>query len=153
MTTKKTTTAHKAKAAKKPASKKTAKPAAAKDNKTTALIAMLTKGATAEHMAKTLGWLPHTLRAALSRLKTKEGLKIARERGRRHHELPLHLNFRSLPGTPSRPCDAGAFSFWRASPTLPFGLPRSCDLSTRPNTARAMAARRTPPVRISRNNA
>jgi Protein of unknown function (DUF3489) len=84
MTTKKTTTAHKAKAAKKPASKKTAKPAkpaaAAKDNKTTALIAMLTKGATAEHMARTLGWLPHTLRAALSRLKTKEGLKIARER-------------------------------------------------------------------------
>ena len=78
-----------AKAAKKPASKKTAKPAAktarrrrggAKDNKTTALIAMLTKGATAEHMARTLGWLPHTLRAALSRLKTKEGLKIARER-------------------------------------------------------------------------
>ena len=41
---------------------------------------MLTKGATAEHMAKTLGWLPHTLRAALSRLKTKEGLKIERER-------------------------------------------------------------------------
>ena len=41
---------------------------------------MLTDGATAEHMAKTLGWLPHTLRAALSRLKTKEGLKIERER-------------------------------------------------------------------------
>ena len=41
---------------------------------------MLTKGATAEHMAKTLGWLPHTLRGALSRLKTKEGLKIERER-------------------------------------------------------------------------
>jgi predicted ArsR family transcriptional regulator len=80
MSTKKTTTAHKAKAAKKPASKKTAKPAAAKDNKTTALIAMLTKGATAEHMAKTLGWLPHTLRGALSRLKTKEGLKIEHER-------------------------------------------------------------------------
>jgi predicted ArsR family transcriptional regulator len=80
MSTKKTTTAHKAKAAKKPVSKKTAKPAAAKDNKTTALIAMLTKGATAEHMAKTLGWLPHTLRGALSRLKTKEGLKIERER-------------------------------------------------------------------------
>ena len=82
MSTKKTTTARKAKAAKKPASKKTAKPAAAaaKDNKTTALIAMLTKGATAEHMAKTLGWLPHTLRGALSRLKTKEGLKIERER-------------------------------------------------------------------------
>ena len=81
MSIKKTTTARKAKSAKKPASKKTAKPAAAaKDNKTTALIAMLTKGATAEHMAKTLGWLPHTLRAALSRLKTKEGLKIERER-------------------------------------------------------------------------
>ena len=78
MSTKKTTTGRKAKTAKKPASKKTT--AAAKDNKTTALIAMLTKGATAEHMAKTLGWLPHTLRAALSRLKTKEGLKIERER-------------------------------------------------------------------------
>ena len=78
MSTKKTTTARKAKAAKRPASKKPA--AAAKDNKTTALIAMLTKGATAEHIAKTLGWLPHTLRAALSRLKTKEGLKIERER-------------------------------------------------------------------------
>ena len=83
MSTKKTPTARKAKAktANKPASKKTAKPAAAaKDNKTTALIAMLTKGATAEHMTKTLDWLPHTLRAALSRLKTKEGLKIERER-------------------------------------------------------------------------
>ena len=51
-----------------------------KDNKTTALIELLTKGATVEHMAKALGWLPHTLRAALSRLKTKEGLKIERER-------------------------------------------------------------------------
>ena len=84
MSTKKTITTRKAKAAKpakKPAGKKATKPAAAaKDNKTTALIAMLTKGATAEHMAKTLGWLPHTLRAALSRLKTKEGLKIERER-------------------------------------------------------------------------
>ena len=78
MSTKKTATTRKAKAAKKPASKKPG--AAAKDNKTTALIAMLTNGATAEHMAKTLGWLPHTLRAALSRLKTKEGLKIERER-------------------------------------------------------------------------
>ena len=66
----------------KPAAKNGATPAAAaaKDNKTTVLIAMLTKGATAEHMAKTLGWLPHTLRGALSRLKTKEGLKIERER-------------------------------------------------------------------------
>ena len=95
MSTKKATPKRAAKAktanaAKKPAGKKTAKPAAkngatpaaadAKDDKTTALIAMLTKGATAEHMAKTLGWLPHTLRGALSRLKTKEGLKIERER-------------------------------------------------------------------------
>ena len=83
MSTKKTITTRKANAAKpakKPAGKKATKPAAAaKDNKN-ALIAMLTKGATAEHMAKTLGWLPHTLRAALSRLKTKEGLKIERER-------------------------------------------------------------------------
>ena len=37
-------------------------------------------GATVEHMAKTLGWLPHTLRAALSRLKTVQSLKIERER-------------------------------------------------------------------------
>jgi hypothetical protein len=87
-TTKRAAKAKTAKAAKKPAPKKTAKPeangakpaAAAKDNKATALIAMLTEGATVEHMAKTLGWLPHTLRAALSRLKTREGLKIRRER-------------------------------------------------------------------------
>jgi hypothetical protein len=49
MSTKKTATTRKAKAAKKPASKKPG--AAAMDTKTTALIAMLTKGATAEHMA------------------------------------------------------------------------------------------------------
>jgi hypothetical protein len=79
MSTKKTATTRKAKAAKKPASKKPG--AAAMDTKTTALIAMLTKGATVEHMAKTLGWLPHTRRAALSRLKTKEGLKIERADG------------------------------------------------------------------------
>ena len=83
-TTKRAAKAKTAKAAKKPAAKKTAKnsakpAAAAKDNKTTALIEMLTKGATAEHITKTLGWLPHTLRGALSRLKTKEGLKIERE--------------------------------------------------------------------------
>ena len=80
MSIKKTTTARKAKA-QEAGQQEDAKPAAAaKDNKTTALVAMLTNGATAEHMAKTLGWLPHTLRAALSRLKTKEGLKIERER-------------------------------------------------------------------------
>ena len=88
-TTKRAAKAKTAKAAKKPAAKKTAKPAAkngakaaaaAKDNKTTALIEMLTKGATAEHIAKTLGWLPHTLRGALSRLKTVQSLKIERER-------------------------------------------------------------------------
>ena len=70
---------------------------------------MLTKGATAEHMAKTLGWLPHTLRAALSRLKTKEGLKIERERVDGTTSYRIHLNFRGLPGTPSRPAARGLF--------------------------------------------
>ena len=112
MTTKKTTTAHKAKAAKKPASKKTAKPAkpaAAKDNKTTALIEMLTKGATAEHITKTLGWLPHTLRGALSRLKIKEGLKIARERVDGTTSYRIDLNFRGLPGNALAPAERGLF--------------------------------------------
>ena len=65
----------KAKAASKPAS---SKPGA----KTAELLKMLKgKGATVDSMCKALGWLPHTLRARLSRLpKENKGLKIERSR-------------------------------------------------------------------------
>lgn len=60
---------------------KAAKAAPAKaGTKTEALVAMLKNGATAEAMMKTLGWLPHTLRAAISILGKKHGLKVGRTR-------------------------------------------------------------------------
>ena len=74
--------------------------------------------------------------------------------GRRHHELPHRLNFRGLPGKRPRALRRGGFFVGAGLAHPAFravsAKPRSCDPSTRPNTARAMAARRTPPVRISR---
>lgn len=54
-------------------------------DKTATLLAMLKKGATVEAMTSALGWLPHTLRARISRLhkpksKGGEGMKIERNR-------------------------------------------------------------------------
>lgn len=63
---------------------KTAKRESGADKNAT-LMAMLKKGATVDDLTKALGWLPHTLRARISRLhkpksKGGEGLKIERER-------------------------------------------------------------------------
>lgn len=69
---------------------KTSKSAAGKSSekpvdKTALLLTMLKKGATVEAMTEALGWLPHTLRARISRLhkpksKGGEGMKIERDR-------------------------------------------------------------------------
>jgi hypothetical protein len=65
--------------AKAPAKK--AKPAAAKaGSKGEMLITMLKKGATADALAKKLGWLPHTLRASISTQSRKHGFKVERTR-------------------------------------------------------------------------
>jgi DNA invertase Pin-like site-specific DNA recombinase len=74
---KRTTAAKKAKAIKGRATKgraaeaKNGKPAQAgapkAGTKKALLLAMLTKGATNTKLCKALGWLPHTLRAAISR--------------------------------------------------------------------------------------
>jgi hypothetical protein len=75
----KKTAAKKAPAKKVAAKKAAAKAAAPKQgSKTEMLSAMLTKGATVEQLTETLGWLPHTLRAALSRHPAKS--KIERTR-------------------------------------------------------------------------
>jgi hypothetical protein len=68
-----------------PKTKAAAKSKTEKADKTAALLAMLKKGATVDDMTKALGWLPHTLRARISRVhKPKstggEGMKIERER-------------------------------------------------------------------------
>lgn len=69
--------------------KTTAKPKAKRGekgaDKNATLLSMLTKGATVEALCKALDWLPHTLRARISRLakpksKGGEGLKIERAR-------------------------------------------------------------------------
>jgi hypothetical protein len=58
-----------------------AKPAAAKaGSKGEMLVAMLKKGATADALAKALGWLPHTLRASISTQSRKQGFKVERTR-------------------------------------------------------------------------
>lgn len=63
-----------------------AKPAAAKGDKNATLLKMLSgKGSTVEQLTQALDWLPHTLRARISRLsKSKkdggEGLNIERSR-------------------------------------------------------------------------
>lgn len=54
-------------------------------DKNATLLSMLKKGATVEELTKALGWLPHTLRARISRLnkpksKGGEGINIERER-------------------------------------------------------------------------
>jgi hypothetical protein len=41
---------------------------------------MLKKGATTEALIKALGWLPHTLRAAISILGSKDGIKVEHAR-------------------------------------------------------------------------
>lgn len=74
----------KAKPAKAKAKAKTAAPAKAKaaanGSKGEMLIAMLKKGATADALAKALGWLPHTLRASISTQSRKQGFKVERTR-------------------------------------------------------------------------
>lgn len=65
---------------------KPAKPSAAKGDKNAKLLKMLSgKGSTVEQLTEALEWLPHTLRARISRLakpksKGGEGLKIERSR-------------------------------------------------------------------------
>lgn len=64
---------------------KTKSPTKPAGDKNAILLSMLKKGATVEDLTKALGWLPHTLRARISRLhKPKsqggEGMKIERER-------------------------------------------------------------------------
>jgi hypothetical protein len=67
------------KLAKRRAKAEAAKASAPKQgSKTEMLSAMLTKGATVEQLTEALGWLPHTLRAALSRHPAKS--KIERTR-------------------------------------------------------------------------
>jgi hypothetical protein len=66
------------------ANEKKAKGAAGTDKNTT-LLKMLKAGATVEALTKSLGWLPHTLRARISCLakpksKGGQGLKIERTR-------------------------------------------------------------------------
>ena len=74
------TTARKANG-KKAAAPAKATPAAAKPGtKGEMLVAMLTKGATADALAKELGWLPHTLRASISTQSRKQGFKVERTR-------------------------------------------------------------------------
>jgi hypothetical protein len=72
----------KAKTARKTKTAKTAAPAKAKRTGTKGemLVAMLTKGATVDAMRKQLGWQAHTLRASISMLGSKQGLKIERTR-------------------------------------------------------------------------
>lgn len=57
--------------ARKPAGKKASKPAAKAGTKTAQLLTLLGRGATVAELCKALGWLPQTLRAAISRLDAK----------------------------------------------------------------------------------
>lgn len=69
------------KTARKAKTAKAAAPAKAKrtGTKNEQLVGMLTNGATVDAMLKALGWQPHTLRAAISRLGSA-GTTVARER-------------------------------------------------------------------------
>jgi Protein of unknown function (DUF3489) len=75
-----TKTSTKAKPARKAKGKKAAPANAARaGSKKEQLLTMLKNGATVEELTKGLGWLPHTLRAAISSL-NKAGMKVERER-------------------------------------------------------------------------
>jgi hypothetical protein len=62
--------------------RRAAAPAKAKrtGTKNEMLVTMLKKGAPAAAMMKKLGWQAHTLRASISRLGSKQGMKIERTR-------------------------------------------------------------------------
>jgi hypothetical protein len=73
--------AAKAKAAKPAAKADKAKPAAKvgaprEGTKKAQLLAMLTKGATNTDLCKALGWLPHTLRAAICRIENVKHSRV-----------------------------------------------------------------------------
>jgi hypothetical protein len=82
---KRTTKGNATKTARKPAAKTKAKANAKAAAKATApkagtkkatLLAMLTKGATNTDLCKALGWLPHTLRAAICRIENVKHSRV-----------------------------------------------------------------------------